>query len=139
MVPFGQKVSRYFIGYKNDRKFRPLCIILLNMSAYRRDFDETKYISFLIKDDELLEKYNRIWDKVTNSMKKGFNSKSVHNKKYLKTKIKSYEGKIGTNFHGDKVPKEGSQCICLSVVLTDSVFKSGKNHYPQVFLKNVNT
>ena len=28
------------------------------MSAYRRDFDETKYISFLIKDDELLEKYN---------------------------------------------------------------------------------
>ena len=30
------------------------------MSAYRRGFDETKYISFLIKDDELLEKYNEI-------------------------------------------------------------------------------
>ena len=30
------------------------------MSAYKRDFDETKYISFLIKDDELLEKYNKI-------------------------------------------------------------------------------
>ena len=30
------------------------------MSAYRRDFDETKYIGFLIKDDELLEKYNEI-------------------------------------------------------------------------------
>ena len=28
------------------------------MSAYRRDFDETEYISFLTKDDELLEKYN---------------------------------------------------------------------------------
>ena len=28
------------------------------MSAYSRDFDETKYMSFLIKDDELLEKYN---------------------------------------------------------------------------------
>ena len=40
------------------------------MGVYRRDFDETKYISFLIKDDELLEKYNEIWDKVTNSMKK---------------------------------------------------------------------
>ena len=25
------------------------------MSAYRRDFDETKYMSFLIKDDELLK------------------------------------------------------------------------------------
>ena len=33
------------------------------MSAYRRDFNETKYISFLIKDDELLEKYNEIWGK----------------------------------------------------------------------------
>ena len=28
------------------------------MSAYRRDFDETEYISFLTKADELLEKYN---------------------------------------------------------------------------------
>ena len=34
------------------------------MSAYRRDFDETKYRSFLIKDDELLEKYVEIWEKV---------------------------------------------------------------------------
>ena len=33
------------------------------MSAYRRDFDETKYMSFLIKDDVLLEKYNEIWEK----------------------------------------------------------------------------
>ena len=33
------------------------------MSAYRKDFDETKYMSFLIKDDELLGKYNEIWEK----------------------------------------------------------------------------
>ena len=39
------------------------------MSAYRRDFDETKYMYFLIKDDELLEKYNEIWEKVQNSIK----------------------------------------------------------------------
>ena len=29
------------------------------MCAYRNDFDETRYIYFLIKDDELLEKYNK--------------------------------------------------------------------------------
>ena len=34
------------------------------MSAYRRDLDENKYIPFLIKDDELLEKYNEIWKKL---------------------------------------------------------------------------
>ena len=30
------------------------------ISAYRTDFDEIKYMSFLIKDDELLKKYNEI-------------------------------------------------------------------------------
>ena len=40
------------------------------MCAYRRDFDETKYMSLLIKDDDLLEKYNEIWEKVKNSIKK---------------------------------------------------------------------
>ena len=36
------------------------------MSAYTKDFDETKYMSFLIKDDELLEKYHEIWGKNKN-------------------------------------------------------------------------
>ena len=45
-------------------KIRPLCIFLPKMSAYRKDFDETKYMSFLIKDDELLEKYYAIWEKI---------------------------------------------------------------------------
>ena len=30
------------------------------MSAYRKGFDETKHISFYIKDNELLENYNKI-------------------------------------------------------------------------------
>ena len=39
------------------------------MSAYERDFDETKCISFLIKHDELFKIYNEIWEKVKNSIK----------------------------------------------------------------------
>ena len=46
--------------------------------------------------------------------------------KYLKTKIKSYNGKINTNFYSNKIPKEGSQYICLSVDLIDSVFRTVK-------------
>ena len=57
------------------------------MSAYRRDFDETS-ISFLIKNDELWEKYKEIWKKVENSIKKEFESELVYNEKYLKVKIK---------------------------------------------------
>ena len=40
-----------------------------------------------------------------------------YNEKYLKTKIKSYNGKINTNFRNSKIPKDDSQCICLSVIL----------------------
>ena len=46
-----------------------------------------------------------------------------------------YDGKIKTNFHNDKRPKESSQCIFLSVILVDFVFKPGKNYYLLVFLK----
>ena len=44
-------------------------------------------MSCLIKDDELLETFNEIWEKVCNSIKKGFDSEPVYNEKYLKTKI----------------------------------------------------
>ena len=50
------------------------------MSAYRRNFDETKYISFLIKDDKLLEKYNEIRERVKNSTKSEFHSEPLYNK-----------------------------------------------------------
>ena len=37
------------------KKIMPLCIMLSKMSAYRRDFDETNYMSFLTKDNKFLE------------------------------------------------------------------------------------
>ena len=39
-------------------------------------------MSFLIKDDKLLEKYNNVWDKVRNSIKKEFDSEPVFNQKF---------------------------------------------------------
>ena len=103
------------------------------MTEYRKDFDETKYMSFLIKDNELFKKYNETWEKVKNSLKKEFDSEPVYNEKYLKAKMKSYNGKINTNFHNNKIPREGSQFIGLAVILIDSVVRTGENFYPQVF------
>ena len=40
-----------------------------------------------------------------------------------------------THLHNNKIPREGSQFIGLSVILIDSVFRTGKTYYPQVFLK----
>ena len=69
-----------------------------------------------------------------NSLKKEFDSEPVYNEKYLITKIKSYNGKINANVHNNKIPSEGSQSLCLSVILINSVFRTGKNYYLQVFL-----
>ena len=44
----------------------------------------------MIEDDDLLEKYNTIWDKVSVDIKKEFDREPVYNKKYLKTKKKSH-------------------------------------------------
>ena len=44
-VPFGKIGFKYFTGYEDDsEKNIPYCIMLPNTSAYRRNFDETKYI-----------------------------------------------------------------------------------------------
>lgn len=56
----------------------------------------------LIKNDELTEKYNEIWNKIAKVIKKGFDSQLVYNNKYIKAKLKSYEVKINTNFNDDK-------------------------------------
>ena len=43
------------------------------------------YVS-LIKDETLFDKYKKIWEKVSNIIKKEFNSELVYNKRYLKAK-----------------------------------------------------
>ena len=50
----------------NDRKVKPLHIMLPKTSAYVKRYDgQTKWINLLSEDDDLLEKYNNIWDKVS--------------------------------------------------------------------------
>ena len=71
-VRFGKKGFKYFIGYKDAKKLN------LYIYFFQNWVRETKYVSFLIKDDKLLEKYNEIWKRVTNSLKKEFNNKATY-------------------------------------------------------------
>ena len=59
------------------------------MGAYAKSLNEAKHMSFLIKDDELQMKENKICDKLSNNMKKEFDSKPLYNKKFLQNKIKT--------------------------------------------------
>ena len=47
------------------------------MSAHKKDFDKTKYIYFSIKNNELLEKYNEVWEKIKIIIKKELDSEPV--------------------------------------------------------------
>ena len=79
----------------NDFKVKPSHVMILKTSVYVKSYDgQTKWVYFLIEDNDLLDKYNTVWDKVIFDIKKEFNSESVYNKKFLKTEIKS---------HGDEV------------------------------------
>ena len=109
--------------------------MLPKTSAYVISYDgQTKRMYFLIEDDDLLEKHNTIWDKVSADIKKEFDSEPVYNNFFLKTKIKSHGDEI-TNFYENKIPKVNSNHTCLAVITLDSALKKDDNYYPQVFLK----
>ena len=50
---------KHFIGFKEDEIVKPLCIILPQMTGYTEYFENGgKNMSFVIKDDICLNKYN---------------------------------------------------------------------------------
>ena len=133
-ISSGEQNCKYFFGYlHDDYKFKPLHMIFPKMKAYVKSYDDqTKWMYFLIKDDELLEKYNTICNKVSTDIKKGFDSKPVYNKKCLKTKIKSNNDET-TDFHNKKMPKARSNYICLAVIKVDSTLERWKSLSTRVF------
>ena len=95
---------RYFIGYKEGEIIKPLCIILPKIRGYIKYFENGgKNMSFVIKDDDVLDEYNEIWAKGELNMK--FHSMLVYDEKYIKAKIREFNGVIKTNFLVDEVQK----------------------------------
>ena len=57
-------------------------------------------MSLMAKDDDMLDKYNKIWDKIKAKLSIKLHSASVYDEKYIKTKVKEFDGVIKTNFLG---------------------------------------
>ena len=127
---------KYFIGYHEDEIVKPLCIILPQMSGYIKYFENGgKNMSFLIKDDSVLNKYNEIWDKIKEKLSIKFHSKPVYDQTYIKAKVREFDGVIKTNFLGDEIPKENMHYTCIACITFDSVMKVDKKNYSQVYLE----
>ena len=127
---------KYFIGYQDGEIVKPLCIILPQMSGYIKYFKNGgKNMSFIVKDDNILEKYNGIWDRIKEKLSIKFHSSPVYDQKYIKAKVREFDVKIETNFLGNKKPKENMHYTYIACITIDSVMKIEKKNYPQVYLE----
>ena len=77
----------------------------------------------MIKNDEVEEKYHKIWDAIKNKLGVKFHSEPVDEYKYLKGKVREFNGVIKTNFWGNDIPKEKMYYTCIACITIDSVLK----------------
>ena len=98
------------------------------MSAYIKYFENGGKTCFL-----WLNKYNEIWNKIKKTLNTKFHTIPVYGEKYIKAKVRKYNGAIKTNFWGDKIPKEGVHHTCIACISIDSVMRMGKKISTSLF------
>ena len=57
-------------------------------------------MSFLIKDDEMWDKYNKIWDVIKDKLGAKFHSEPFFEYNYLKAKVRKFDGVIKKKLFG---------------------------------------
>ena len=106
------------------------------LTGYIKYFEnEGKNMSFIIKYDDVLDKYNEIWDKIKETLSIKFHSMPVYDEQYIKAKVREFNGVSNTNFSSDEVPKENKHYTCIACITIDSVMRMEKKNYPQVYLE----
>ena len=106
------------------------------MNGYLKYFENRgKNMPFLIKNSEVWEKYEDIWDVIKNKLSIKFHSEPIYGNKYLKVKVREFDGSIKINLLGNNMPKGKTYYTCIACITIDSVLKMGKKNYPQVYLE----
>ena len=80
----------------------------------------------MIKDDNVFNKYNKIWNVIKNKIGIKFHSEPIYGQIYIKTKVREFDGVIKTNFLGIDVSKENIHYTCIACVTIDSVMRIDK-------------
>ena len=122
-----KKVFKHFIGYQKNETVKPLCVILPEMSGYIKYFENGgKNMCFFIKDNEMWNKYDKIWEVIKDKLGINFYSEPVDEYKYLKAKVREFDGIIKTKFLGNGMPKENMHYTCIACITIDSVLTIDK-------------
>ena len=83
-------------------------------------------MSLMIEDDNVLVKYNDVWNKIKEIKGIKFHSNLVYDEKYIKAKVKEFDGVVNRNVWGNEVPKEGVHYTCIACINIDPVMKMDK-------------
>ena len=78
-------------------------------------------ISFHKDDDKLLEKYKVIWNNIEDLKNIKLNALPAYDDRHIKTKIRTNDDKVYTNFRGLNVPEDDIEYECFSVISIDSL------------------
>ena len=98
-----------------------------SMNGYIKYFENGgKNIYFLIKDDEVWEKYDKIWDVIKDKLSIKFHSETFYEQKYLKAKVREFDGVIKTISWGNDMVKENMNYTCIAFITIDSVMRIDK-------------
>ena len=93
-------------------------------------------MSLLIKNSEVWEKYEDIWNVIKNKWNIKFHRQPIYENKYLKVKVRKFDRSIKTNFLGNNLQKENTYYTYITI---DSVLKMNKKIFHKFIQKSVST
>ena len=95
-----------------------------------------KNMSFVTDDEEIYEKYNKIWEVVRKLLKLKFTVGPVRDDKYIIAKLNIFNKINRTTFTDNAIPIERNHYTCIPAIDIDSVLKGdNKRAYPQAYLE----
>ena len=83
---------------------------------------------FGIDREKLFKKYKTIWIKTEDSKNIDLDILSVYDNIYIKTKLRIYDDKVYTNFHGLNVPEDGVEYKSFTITYIDSLLFSDSKY-----------
>ena len=133
-----EKDCSYIVGYQVDGGLIPLFIktpkntFSYGVSQYDKNSAYTMLFN-VSEEKEWMSQYKKIWNKVGSQLFEKLATELIKGNNF-RGKLKTLKKDIKTNFHGQIVPYN-VYCNATAVLKIDSVYKQGKNYYPQTYIE----
>ena len=132
------KDCRYIVVYQVDGVLIPLFIKtpknIFSHGVSQCDKYSAYTMPFSVSEEkEWTFQYKKILNQVESQLFEKLVTEPIRGK-YVRGKLKTWKESIKTNFHGCIVPYD-MYCNATAVLKIGSVYKQGKNYYPQIYVE----